>query len=113
MANRYPLRIKVTNQFVTYDYKKDKLYYRNDISISTYVNRGYMAYDMLGNNIGIVFFSDNKNTKRYSNSEILFLASLKTEYGTWRTIKRNGEYFWFSQLEKVLTLQSEYEFTVD
>ena len=113
MANRYPLRVRVTNQMVTYDHTCDKLYYRTDLSISTNVKRGYMAYDMSGRNIGIVFSSDDKRTKRYGNSEFLFFAPLKVEYGVWRTIKINGEYFWFSQLEKNLETQPEYVFTAD
>ena len=113
MANRYPLRVKVTNQMVTYDHKKDKFYYRTDMPISTNVKHGYIVYDMSGRNIGIVFFSDDERTKRYGNSEFLFLASLKAEYGIWRTIKRNGEYFWFSQLEKILEKQQEFVFTAD
>lgn len=113
MANRYPLRVRVTNKMVTYDNKSDKFYYRTDIPISNYVKHGYMAYDMSGHNIGIVFSSDDKRTKRYGNSEFLFLASLKAKYGTWRTIKRNGEYFWFSQLEKILKEETEFVFTAD
>ncbi|MCH5148744.1 MAG: hypothetical protein J1G05_05215 [Clostridiales bacterium] len=113
MAHRYPLKVRVTNQMVTYDHENDKFYYRTDITPSTYVKCGYMAYDMSGRNIGIVFFSDDKRTKRYGNSEFLFLAPLRKELGVWRTIFINGDYFWFSRLEKILETQSEYVFTAD
>lgn len=110
---RDSLRVKVTNQMVTYDRAHDKIYFRTDLSISSYVKRGYMAYDMFGRNIGIIFFSDDKRTARYGNSELLFLASLENEFGTWRTIKINGGYFMFERLEKILKTKPEFEFTTD
>lgn len=113
MAHRCPLRVKVTNQMATYDYSKNKLYYRTDLSISSYVKCGYMAYDMAGRNIGIVFYSDDKRTPRYGNSEFLFFAPLREEYGVWRTIKINGAYFMFERLEQILENQTEYIFTAD
>lgn len=100
MANRYPLRVRVTNKMVTYDNKSDKFYYRTDIPISNYVKHGYMAYDMSGHNIGIVFSSDDKRTKRYGNSEFLFLASLKAKYGTCARLKETANIFGFLNLKK-------------
>lgn len=112
MNNRYPLRVRVTNQMVTYDHKKDKFYYRTDMTISTYIKRGYMVYDMSGRNIGIIYCCDGKEPSKGS-CEFEFLASLRNEFGIWRIIKRNGEYFWFSQLEKILKAETEFVFTAD
>lgn len=113
MANKYPLRVRVTNQMVTYNHSSDKLDYRTDIRIRAKVKRGYMVYDMTGRNIGIVFSADDKRLKSYGNCEILFFADLRNEFGIWRTIKINSDYLPFSRLEKILKLQSEYGFTAD
>lgn len=113
MANKYPLRVRVTNQKVTYNHSSDKLDYRTDIMIRAKVKRGYMVYDMTGRNIGIIFSADDKRLHSYENCEFLFFADLRNEFGIWRTIKINGAYLPFSELEKILELQSVYEFTAD
>ena len=113
MAYKLPLKVRVTNQMVTYNHSSDKIDYRTDIKIRAKVKRGYMAYDMTGRNIGIVFSGDDKRLKSYEKCVFLFFADLIDEFGIWRTIKINGDYLPFSRLVKILIQQSEYEFTAD
>lgn len=107
------LTVRVTNQMATYDPLNDKLSYSTDIPIDKWIKRGYLAYDMSGRNIGILFRSDDKRTRRHGNSELLFFSHLQREFGTWRTIKIDRHYFYFSEFEKIIKNQSEYIFTTD
>ena len=71
---------------------------------------GYLTYDTNGNNIGLVFMSDDERTARYGCAEIMFFSEYHKQYGYWRVINI-GERLPFSTLEKILREKESYILT--
>ena len=104
------LTIKVINKKVWYNVKFDKLTdYKQEINRNC--KEGYLAYDIYGTNIGIVFMSDDKRTQRYGSAEILFYKKFANQYGVWRNIKINRQYLSYEKLVQTLTKQGEFTLT--
>lgn len=101
------LTITITNELVNYDYFTG--YSICGVSqVGKDRKNGYKTYDAQGRNIGIVFMSDDKRTKRYGNAEIMFLKEYREEFGRWRIIRLNGQYTDYKRLEGILQQRNEY-----
>lgn len=62
----------------------------------------------ISNQMVIVFMSDDLRTARYGNAEILFFKKYSNEFGSWRVIKRNGQYLAFKYLSQILLTEKQY-----
>lgn len=103
------LTIVITNQQVSYNWDDDTLvtYQR---SVLHNRKNGYLTRDTDGNNIGIVFMSDDKRAPRYGSAEIMFFREYEEKYGRWRLINIGGR-LPFSTLEKILREKESYTLT--
>ena len=103
------LTIVITNQQVSYNWDDDTLvtYQR---SVLPNRKNGYLTRDTDGNNIGIVFMSDDKRTVRYGSAEIMFFSEYEEKYGRWRLINIGGR-LPYSTLEKILREKEFYTLT--
>ena len=84
-----PLTVVITNQEISYEWNRDE---RGVKGGRTSHNRksGYLTQDTSGNDIGLVFESDDKRTVRCGSAEIMFFRSGAAQYGRWRLIKIDG-----------------------
>lgn len=87
------LTLTITDKIINYDLKKDKksIY---DHKVTKTQKVGYIARDENNEELGIVFESDDKRTKRYQSAEILFFNEYteKHHVGTWRVIQPTDIY---------------------
>lgn len=106
------LKIIISDRKASYDVTDDKLS-SSIVTVTRFRKNGYLTYDMDGNNIGLVFESDDNRTVRYGNAEIVFFKEYKEEYGTWRIIKIHGQYLPYTHLEDILQKDGRYLLTTD
>ena len=106
------LKIIISNRKVCYDWENDNLI-TSALTIKKFRKNGYIFADENGNNLGIVFKSDDKRTVREGSAEILFFKEYEQEHGVWRNIKIHGQYLPYSHLEEVLQKNGHYILTTD
>ena len=85
--------------------KKERGYYRG--------KSGFEAYNYKGQNIGLIFMTDDKRTPAYGNIELCVYASYQSQYGEWRRIKSQGVRIKYSYLCQVMENNDEYVIDVD
>ena len=85
--------------------KKERGYYRG--------KSGFEAYNYKGQNIGLIFKTDDKRTPAYGNIELCVYKSYQLQYGEWRRIKSQGVRIKYSYLCKVMENNDEYVIDVD
>ena len=102
---------EVVNKIANYDLIEDRLI-SHESAVTRNQKNGYLLYDIIGRNVGIVFISDDHRKphgyKRYGKAEILFFLEYKNEFGTWRVI---SPYIDYKTLENILSKQEKYKFT--
>ena len=103
------LTIIITNQKVNYDWNEDRLA-TYDRGVGSNRKNGYLTRDTDGNDIGLVFMSDDRRTVRYGSAEIMFFRKYKEKYGRWRLINIGGR-LPYSILEKKLSEKESYTLT--
>ncbi len=106
------LKIAITNKLASYDIQTDTLIFAEH-SVTKNRKNGFLFYDKTGRNLGIVYKSDDKRTYRYGQAELLFFKRFKSEFGTWRVIKLNGQYLNYNKLLKILQENNEFICTTD
>lgn len=103
------LTIIITNQKGSYDWDEDR-YVTYERSVGKNRKNGYLTRDTDGNNVGIVYMSDDKRSVRYGCAEIMFFRENEEKYGRWRLINIGGR-LPFSTLEKILREKESYTLT--
>lgn len=106
------LTLEISNQQASYN-QRTSTFSRMLATVTRYRKNGYMAFDNEGNNICIVYISDDIRATRYGNAEILFFKEYQQQYGTWRIIKIHGQYLPYSDLEEILKRDGKYILTTD
>ena len=104
-----PCIIEITNEKTECVGRKGVTAYADKGLLKT----GYLCYDDKGRRIGIVFMSDDKRTARYGSSEILYYKEYEQEFGTWRVIKVNKQYFAFERLKECLEKSGFIKLSID
>ena len=104
-----PCEIEIINEQVEYTGRKGVTAY----SDKGFRKTGFLCFDDKGRKVGIVFMSDDKRTQRYGNSEILYFEEFEAEFGTWRTIKVNRQYYMFEKLRDNLVKHGRIKLSID
>ncbi len=104
------MKIIIENKVVQRKGRKGFFAYTESGQIKT----GYLVYDEEGNNIGIVFRSDDIRKKSYGQSEILFDENFEKRHKrTYYIIKINKRYLPFEELKKVMSKNERFEVVID
>lgn len=106
-----PFTFKIVNEKMNYDFEND---YLTSGSYETNEERknGYLAVDLNGEELGIVFEDDKEKNPYYQCANILFFKTYKEKHnvGKWRIIRpidrayytNDKGYISFSTLEEIL-----------
>ncbi len=114
------LTLKIVNEIMNYDFDKNNLI-SGEGTTNTWRKNGYLAYDMNGEKLGIIFEDDKEKNIYYKCANILFFKQyrLKHNVGIWRIIKpidysnyinANG-YINFLTLEQILSEKGSFVVT--
>ena len=107
-----PLTLKIVNEKMNYDFENDYLISGNYKTNEERKN-GYLAVDLNGEELGIVFEDDKEKNPYYKCANILFFKKYKERHnvGKWRIIKPIGRvhytndkgYIKYITLEEILS----------
>ncbi|WP_251611953.1 hypothetical protein [Pumilibacter muris] len=114
------LTLKIVNEKMNYDFDKNNLISGEGIT-NTWRKNGYLAYDMNGEKLGIIFEDDKEKNIYYKCANILFFKPYRVKHnlGIWRIIKpidysnytnANG-YIDFLTLEQILSEKGSFVVT--
>ena len=113
------LTLKIVNEKMNYDFNNNTLIC-GEGATNAWRKNGYLAYDMNGEKLGIVFEDDKEKNLYYKCANILFFKQYKTKHnvGTWRIIKpincfcTNAKgYINFHALEQILSAKGSLSVT--
>ena len=107
-----PIDLIITNNYVNYDWNSN-VFSEGGGPVGTNRKNGFMAYDVNGDFIGLVYMCDDNRSKAYGNSEIMFAKKHQNFYGRWRIIKIEKQYLPFDKLSEILSTRNECNVTVD
>jgi len=74
---------------------------------------GFQAYNYKGQNIGLIFMTDDPRTPAYENIELCVYAQYKSQYGEWKRIKSRGGRIKWSYFCQLMERNEEYIIEVD
>lgn len=104
----YPVKSR-SSRFVNYDedftFTGETAYYKRKY--------GYKAYNSKGDNVGIVYMTDDKRSPSYEYCELCFYSEYKTRYGEWHRFFTNGCKLKWATLCSILKTNSEYVCHID
>ena len=89
----------------TFMFTNEKDGYRN--------HHGYKVFNSKGENIGLVFSSDDKRTPAYGNLELCIFKEFWNKYGQWHRITSHGCRIPWERLCQILSKNSSYECYID
>lgn len=108
-----PIDLIITNKYVNYDWNSN-VFSEGGGPVGTNRKNGFMAYDVKGDFIGLVYMCDDHRWKSsYGNSEIMFAKKHQNSYGRWRIIKIEKQYLPFDKLSEILSTRNECNVMVD
>ena len=108
-----PIDLIITNKYVNYDWNSN-VFSEGGGPVGTNRKNGFMAYDVKGDFIGLVYMCDDHRWKSsYGNSEIMFAKKHQNSYGRWRIIKIKKQYLPFDKLSEILSTHNECNVMVD
>lgn len=107
-----PMKITISSQKGSYNLTRDT-FDTSVVAVTRFAKNGYLFFDESGENVGIVFMSDDARRARYGNAELLFFKKFESKYGSWRIIKQDGEYLSYEQLEKILAQTDKFSILID
>ena len=74
---------------------------------------GFQAYNMQGENVGIVFMCDDKRTPAYEHCELCIYEDYHTRYGEWHRITSHGGRIKWSKLCEILQQKTNHKIFID
>ena len=75
--------------------------------------RGFRAYNSKGEQVGIVFMTDDERTPAYKHCELHCFPKYHSRYGEWHRIKSHGNRILWEFLRNKLKTQNEYSCFID
>ena len=74
---------------------------------------GFQAYNMKGENVGLVFMCDDKRTPAYEHCELCMYPAYYNQYGEWHRITSHGGRIKWSKLCEILKQKTKHKVFID
>ena len=74
---------------------------------------GFQAYNSAGENVGIVFMEDAKNTPAFEHCTLCMYPAYYNRYGEWHRIRSHGGRIKWNKMEELMETIGHYQLFID